>query len=115
MGWRAYDKFHGIFIDKQRQSTSYDEDGLILWWIVDSERKICFLIRSLRSGEKQIEKNLYKFTIVNNCHVFNNFSKELKHQSIPFSTNEELFKLIREWESCDSVYQRHFRINKILK
>ena len=115
MGWKAYDGFYGILINKQRQPTCYDEDGLIKWWIIDIDRKIGFLIRTLKTIEKQNEKNLYNFVIVNNCDVFSNFSKKSKHQSISFSTNEELFKLIREWESCNSVYQRHFRINKILK
>lgn len=114
MGWKVYDDFYGIFISKQKQLTSYDSN-LIKWWITDLDRKMCFIIRTLRTTEKQNENKLYKFVIVNNCDVFSNFSKESKHQSISFSTNEELFRLIREWESCNSVYQRHFRINKILK
>ncbi len=34
---------------------------------------------------------------------------------VEFNSNEELWKLVIENEACGENYQRHFRLNKILK
>jgi len=62
---------------------------------------IFILIKELSEEEKQISKNLYKFIV--------------GEKSIEFNSNIELLKLIIEHEACNEEYQRHFRINKILK
>ena len=51
--------------------------------------------------KKLISKNLYKFVV--------------GKKSTEFNSNIELIKLIIEHEACNEEYQRHFKINKLLK
>ncbi len=80
-------------------SPTFDDNELVKFYI--RKETIYILIKELSEEEKQISKNLYKFVIGNN--------------SIEFNSNIELLKLIIEHEACNEEYQRHFKINKILK
>ena len=59
--------------------------------------------------EKQTSKNRYKFITVNQT------DDDVLFIVKEFNSNGELFKLIIENEACNSDYERHFRLNKILK
>ena len=80
-------------------SPLFDDNELVKFYI--RKETIYILIKELSEEEKQISKNLYKFVVGKN--------------SIEFNSNIELLKLIIEHEACNEEYQRHFRINKILK
>lgn len=81
-------------------SPIFEENYLVKFYI-RKKSTIFILIKELSEEEKQISKNLYKFVVGKN--------------SIEFNSNIELFKLIIENDACNPDYQRHFKINKILK
>ena len=80
-------------------SPRFEENDLVKFYIRQST--IFILIKELSEEEKQISKNLYKFVV--------------GKKSIEFNSNIELLKLIIEHDACNPDYQRHFKINKILK
>ena len=94
MGWADHD--HSSFAFNR---PVFDDNELVRFYI--KTEKIYIFIKELSKEEKQISKNLYKFVVGKN--------------SIEFYSNIELLKLIIEHEACSPDYQRHFRINKILK
>lgn len=55
------------------------------------------------------------FVIVEDENIENNEVKMMDCKMTLFKTNLELFKLIIKYEAFSENYQRHFRINKILK
>ena len=75
------------------------DDGCVRFYI--RPNTIYIFIKELTEKEKLISKNLYKFVVGKN--------------SIEFNSNVELIKLIIEHEACNEEYQRHFKINKLLK
>jgi hypothetical protein len=103
MGWLAYSKFRGIGIPN-----SFDDDDMVRYFINNKSDKMCYLIKELTQKQKQKLKKSYKFIIMD-------YNFEPKFEIINFEKNDELLSLIIEHEACDSNYQRHFRINKILK
>jgi hypothetical protein len=80
-------------------SPLFDDNELVKFYI--RKETIYILIKELSEEEKQMSENLYKFVVGKN--------------SIEFNSNIELLKLIIEHEACSPDYQRHFKINKILK
>ena len=80
-------------------SPRFDDNELVKFYI--RPKTIYIFIKELTEKEKLISKNLYKFVVGKN--------------SIEFNSNVELIKLIIEHEACKEEYQRHFKINKLLK
>ncbi len=116
MGWKHYHSFHGIpFLGKDNHNSFWleklsSEKELIRYHLYDLGRKVCFIIKELTSEEKQISNKLYNFIVIELLE-----SKTDSSKTFHFSTNQELIKLVIEHEACNEQYQRHFRINKILK
>lgn len=124
MGWKAYSSFSGIPL---LNTVIYDDEKYIEFFLVDKDRTSIFVIRQLTEKEKQKSKNSYKFIIVNYEEIklskdaslygstLKRITKRIKPTEIEFGSNIELLNLIIEHESCNSNYQRHFRLNKLLK
>ena len=92
MGWTDHSSF-------TFNSPKFDDNELVKFYI--RPKTIYIFIKELTEKEKLISKNLYKFVI--------------GKKSIEFNSNIELIKLIIEHEACNEEYQRHFKINKLLK
>lgn len=121
MGWYTYSSWDGI---KLINNVLTDEDHIVKFHINDKDRKILFVIKELTDKEKQKSKNSYKFLIIEykdailkSTKTVKNFLKEekIKTKMIEFNSNLELYDLIIKNEACNTVYQRHFRINKLFK
>jgi hypothetical protein len=80
-------------------SPRFDDNELVKFYI--RPKTIYIFIKELTEKEKLISKNLYKFVV--------------GKKSTEFNSNIELIKLIIEHEACNEEYQRHFKINKLLK
>lgn len=92
MGWTDHSSF-------TFNSPRFDDNELVKFYI--RPKTIYIFIKELSEKEKLISKNLYKFVVGKN--------------SVEFNSNVELIKLIIEHEACNEEYQRHFKINKLLK
>jgi hypothetical protein len=92
MGWTDHNSF-------TFNSPRFDDNELVKFYI--RPKTIYIFIKELSEKEKLISKNLYKFVV--------------GKKSIGFNSNIELIKLIIEHEACNEEYQRHFKINKLLK
>jgi hypothetical protein len=92
MGWIDYSSF-------TFNRPKFEDNELLKFYI--RPKTIYIFIKELSEKEKLISKNLYKFVVGKN--------------SIEFNSNVELIKLIIEHEACNEEYQRHFKINKLLK
>jgi len=92
MGWTDHSSF-------TFNSPKFGDNELVKFYI--RPKTIYIFIKELTEKEKLISKNLYKFVVGQN--------------SIEFNSNVELIKLIIEHEACKEEYQRHFKINKLLK
>jgi hypothetical protein len=110
MGWVNYSTFNSrlFFVDSYWLSTVddvrslFEDDKLVRFFIIDLDIKKCYIIK------EQNNKNLYKFIICDYS------VKKPKFKNIEFNSNIELLKLIIEYGACNTHYQRHFNINKIL-
>ena len=110
MGWIEYS--HSVL---SLNHLSIEDDEYVRYFIELGNRNVFFVIKELTEEEKQNSKNRYKFITHN--HKEEDLSTILKDDEIigEFNSNGELFKLIIENEACNSNYERHFRLNKILK
>ncbi len=93
MGWIEYSPTRGLYHNGTISSKKYnlfDDDQYVRYFIEFENRNEFFVIKELTEED-------VSFIV-----------KE-------FNSNEELFKLIIENEACNSSYERHFRLNKILK
>lgn len=114
MGWFDYSSTRGLYhnrwtSNKKKSYSLFDSDEYVRYFIEFENRNEFFVIKELTKEEKQNSKNRYKFITVNKTDDNVLFTIE------EFNSNEELFKLIIENEACVENYQRHFRLNKILK
>lgn len=114
MGWFEYSPTRGLYYNRQVSSKKksynlFDSDEMVRYFIEFKNRNEFFVIKELTKEEKQNSKNRYKFITVNQTEDNVLFGIE------EFNSNEELFKLIIDNEACNDDYQRHFRLNKILK
>ena len=107
IGWIPYSSHRGIGLPN-----IFVGDQFVRYFIHITHRpRICYLIKELTENEKQTSKNEYKFIELNYVDI-----KNLKFETIEFSTNEELFGLIFKFSSTNSEkYKRHFTIGKIIK
>lgn len=114
MGWVEYSSTRGLYYNrwtsnKKKSYTLFDSDDDVRYFIEFENRNEFFVIKELTKEEKQNSKNRYKFIKVNQTEDDVLFAVE------EFNSNEELFKLVIDNEACNSDYERHFRLNKILK
>ena len=107
MGWVNYNSIRGIGID------SFKSDDSVKFFINNKMTKNCYLIKEMTEKEKINSTNSYKFVIMD----YNNdsFHGSPNSKIEEFSNNQELMKLIIKYDACNEEYQRHFKINKILK
>lgn len=113
MGWCSYDPTLGLGLDYPGLFTN---DYMVRFFFIDKERELIFIIKEMTPDEKQKAKNSYKF-IQFNVYKENEIIdlNNIKIKVDNFTSNEDLWKLVIENEACDGNYQRHFRLNKILK
>jgi hypothetical protein len=114
MGWVEYSSTRGLYYNrwvsnKKKSYTLFDSDDDVRYFIEFENRNEFFVIKELTKEEKQKSENRYKFITVNQTDDDVLFVVE------EFNSNEELFKLIIDNEACNPNYERHFRLNKILK
>ena len=114
MGWMEYSSTRGLYVNRSTRSNLrsynlFDDDDEVRYFIEFEKRNDFFVIKELTKEEKQKSKNRYKFIRVTQT------EDDVKFIVDEFNSNEELFKLIIENEACNSDYERHFRLNKILK
>lgn len=106
MGWLNYSNHRGI----GEGLNAFDSDLLVRYFIHAKSYKICYLIKELSNDEKQKSKNLYKFIKMDY-----NDQKNYIFTTTEFNSNYEMFNLIIQNEACNTTYQRHIKLNKILK
>lgn len=110
MGWITYSMKRGIgsyhlFVD----------DEMVRYFIDFNELNTCFIIKEFDEVEKQIEKNNYKFIIMDyNPSILEKGNNKPKFKINKFNTNNELFKLVLKNKAYNKDYQRHFLIQNIL-
>jgi hypothetical protein len=114
MGWVEYSSTRGLYYNrwasnKKKSYTLFDSDDDVRYFIEFENRNEFFVIKELTKEEKQNSKNRYKFITVNQS------EEDISFIIKEFNSNEELFKLVIDNEACNSDYERHFRLNKILK
>ena len=114
MGWFDYSPTRGLYHNRwtQKKKKSYnlfDGDEYVRYFIEFENRNEFFVIKELTKEEKQSSKNRYKFITVYQT------DDDVLFTVKEFNSNKELFKLIIDNEACNSDYERHFRLNKILK
>jgi hypothetical protein len=122
MGWVTYSQSRGIRLGNtvtyikptKEPCVVFEDDPLVRFFFDDKEKKVCYVIKELSDKEKQKSKNLYKFVELDYTEYGSDDWKP-KIQVDEISSNEDLFKLVIKNEACIEVYQRHFRLNKILK
>lgn len=114
MGWYEYSSSRGLYhnrlvTNKKKSYNLFDSDEHVRYFIEFENRTDFFVIKELTKEEKQTSKNRYKFITV--CQS----EEDVLFITEEFNSNEKLFKLIIENEACNPDYERHFRLNKILK
>ena len=114
MGWVEYSSTRGLYYNrwvsnKKKSYTLFDSDDDVRYFIEFENRNEFFVIKELTKEEKQNSKNRYKFITVSQS------EEDISFIIKEFNSNEELFKLVIDNEACNSDYERHFRLNKILK
>ena len=114
MCWFDYSPTRGLYhnrwkSNKKKSYNLFDADEMVRYFIEFENRNEFFVIKELTKEEKQTSKNRYKFISVNQT------EDDVIFDINEFNSNEELFKLIIDNEACNSDYERHFRLNKILK
>ena len=104
MGW-VNNSIRGIGIN------SFKSDDSVKFFINNKMTKNCYLIKEMTEKEKINSTNSYKFVIMDYNSDVSHSSRKIEE----FSNNQELMKLIIKHDACNEEYQRHFKINKILK
>lgn len=112
IGWFSYHPSVGLGIEFPGL---FNDDGFVKFFFIDKSKNLVFLIKEMTSEEKQKSKKEYKFIQFNTSYKDFIDLKSLNMKVDNFNSNEELWKLIIENEACNEDYQRHFRLNKILK
>lgn len=107
MGWVTYSQVRGIGL--MLTHSLFENDPLVRFFIDISDKKICYIIKELSDSEKQKSKKLYKFIVAD----YNDGLPDIV--VIEFNSNHEMFTLIIEHEACGDEYQRHFKLNKLLR
>jgi hypothetical protein len=113
MGWTKYYQSYGL---GPELANLFNDDNLVRFFLVDNERKFCFLIKEMSVDEKQKQKSQYKFIRFNIPDDLKKFDiKKLKFIIDYIGSNEELMKLLIKNEAGNENYKRHFKIVKLLK
>lgn len=120
MGWITYSQTRGIRIGNSIHKAvtnlpiAFEDDPYVRFFYDDKSKLVCYIIKELSPSEKQKSQNLYKFIIVDYQSVVED-NKNPKIKKLEFNSNTKLIELIIKYEACSEVYQRHFKINKLLK
>ncbi len=125
MGWITYSQSRGIRLGNSitftkpikgpfLESVLFEDDPLVRFFFDDKEKKVCYVVKELSDNEKQKSKNLYKFVALDYTE-YGMEDWEPKIEINEISSNEDLFRLVIKYEACNGEYQRHFKINKLLK
>lgn len=114
MGWIDYSPTRGLYknrwaLNKKKSYNLFEDDEYVRYFIEFEERDIFYVIKELTKEEKQKSKNRYKFVIVNKT------VDDILFEVEEFNSNTKLLELIIKYEACNEEYQRHFKINKLLK
>jgi hypothetical protein len=113
LGWTKYYQSYGL---GPSLANLFNDDNLVRFFLVDSERNFCFLIKELSTDEKQKTKNSYKFIrfdIPGDIKKTN--LKKLNFVIDYFNSNQQMIRLLIDNESAGEEYKRHFKISKLLK
>lgn len=112
MGWTKYYQSYGL---GPELANLFNDDNLVRFFLVDSERKFCFLIKEMSVDEKQKEKSQYKFIRFNIPEDLKKYDLKKLNFVIDFiNSNEELMKLLIKNEAGSENYKRHFKLVKLL-
>lgn len=106
MGWYEREYYLPALINL------FNDDDLVRYYLIDNNRKICFLIKEMSEEEKQNTNYQYKFI------RFDTTEKDLEKLNLVIdfiNTNEELMKLLIKNEAGNENYRRHFKLLKLLK
>lgn len=113
LGWTKYYQSYGL---GPSLANLFNDDDLVRFFLVDSERNYCFLIKELSPDEKQKTKKSYKFIRFNIPEDIRKYDiKKLNFVIHHFDSNQQMLKLLIENESAGEDYKRHFKLNKLLK
>jgi hypothetical protein len=113
MGWFLYHPSIGLGFDLPG---IFHSDPLVRFFFIDKSKNKVYIIKEMTADEKQKTKNEYKFihfNIPNGDKIIDLKGIVMKIDN--FNSNDELWRLLIENEACNEDYQRHFRLNKILK
>lgn len=112
MGWTKYCQSYGL---GPTLANLFNDDNLVRYFLVDSDRKFCFLIKEMSVDEKQKEKSQYKFIRFNIPEDLKKYDLKKLNFVIDFiNSNEELMKLLIKNEAGSENYKRHFKLVKLL-
>lgn len=113
MGWTKYSQSYGL---GPQLANLFNDDNLVRFFFVDSDRKFCFLIKEMSVDEKQKSKSQYKFIRFNIPEDLKKYDiKNLNFIIDEFDSNEVLMKLLIKNEAATENYQRHFKLVKLLR
>jgi hypothetical protein len=106
MGWSEY---NNIMWRPPISIKNVLDSENVIYYIQPLKSEKTFLITESKSKQNPIKE--YKFIIVNNKSDID----LLNSIQIYIKSNMDLMKLIKDFEACNEQYQRHFKLNKILK
>jgi hypothetical protein len=109
MGWLDYSPHRGI-----GHPQLFVDDEFTRHFIDLKSYKTCYLIKELSKDEKQKSEKLYKFIKMDYTINRGEFGIP-EFEVTEFDSNYALLKLILKYESCNTIYQRHIKLLKLLK
>lgn len=113
MGWVDYSPTRGLYLNRvlktKKTYNLFQDDPLVRFFIEFEGLNNFFVIKELTKEEKQNSKKPYKLVSVS---ILND---KARFKSFEFSSNLEMLSLIINHSACNDQYQRHFKVNKILK
>ena len=102
--WRSTISFKNVTLSESNQSLK------VVYYIQPKNSKKTFIITEF--SDKQNSFVEYKFVIADGNKPEVDF---LNSKQIDIKSNVELMRLIKDFEACNESYQRHFKLNKLLK
>jgi hypothetical protein len=115
MGWMPYSKTRGILSHPR----FFENDYLVRFFFDQKLKNKLYVIKELSEDEKQKSKCLYNFIISDYSDFYNQtyYTRGLvpAFKIEGFSDNQSLFGFIMKYGACSQIYERNFKLNKILK
>ena len=113
MGWVTYSRTRGI----HSHPRFFENDFFVRYFFDRKLTKKLYVIKELSEDEKQKAKYLYNFITADYSDFYPIVGKgtgpSFKVEGI--NDNQDLFGLIIKYEACNQLYERNFKLNKILK